>query len=131
MPPIRNFLKDELLFDNVYYQCNSQIALAWIKSTNKEFKSFIRNRVVEIRKNTLIENWHYCKTKENLSYLIKLKQIIDFNSNKLWWNGAIFLKAHDVFENKGVIEIDIIEEKSKNTFTCLSGINGRLSGLMT
>ena len=27
-----------------------------------------------------------------------------------------------IFENKGVIEIDIIEEKSKNTFACLSGI---------
>ena len=49
MIPIRNSLKDELLFDNVYYYCNSQIALAWIKSTNKEFKTFIRNRVVEIR----------------------------------------------------------------------------------
>ena len=49
MIPIRNSLKDELLFDNLYYYCNSQIALAWIKSTDKEFKTFIRNRVVEIR----------------------------------------------------------------------------------
>ena len=38
---------------------------------------------------------------------------------------------HDVFENKGVIEIDVIEEKMKNTFTCLSGIKRGLSGLMT
>ena len=48
MLSVRNSLKDELLFDNVYYWCDSQIALAWIKSTNKEFKTFIENRVTEI-----------------------------------------------------------------------------------
>ena len=65
MLSVRNSLKDELLFDNVYYWCDSQIALVWIKSLNKEFRTFIENRVIEMRKNSLIENWHYCKTKEN------------------------------------------------------------------
>ena len=73
-------------------------------------------------KRTLIENRHYCKTKEKPQHLIKHKQIIDLNNNKLWWKGPIFLKVRGIFENKGVIEIDIIEEKSKNTFACLSGI---------
>ena len=45
---VRNSLKDELLFDNVYYWCDSKIGLAWLKSTNKEFKAFIENRVTEI-----------------------------------------------------------------------------------
>ena len=73
-------------------------------------------------KRTLIENRHCCETKKKPSDLIKRKQIIDLSNNKLWWKGAIFLKVRDIFENKGVIEIDIIEEKSKNTFACLSGI---------
>ena len=30
--------------------------------------------------------------------------------------GPIFLKEHDIRENKDVIEIDIIKEKSENTF---------------
>ena len=55
MLSIRNSLKNELLFDNVYYWCDSQIALAWIKSTNKEFKAFIENRVTEIRKNSKLK----------------------------------------------------------------------------
>ena len=59
------------------------MALAWIKSRNQEFKTFIENRVMEIRKNTLIENWHYCKTKENRSDLITCKQIIALNNNKV------------------------------------------------
>ena len=45
MLSFRNSLKNQLLFDNAYYWCDSQIALAWIKSTNKEFKTFIENRV--------------------------------------------------------------------------------------
>ena len=59
------------------------MALAWIKSRNQEFKTFIENRVMEIRKNTLLENWHYRKTKENRSDLITRKQIIALNNNKL------------------------------------------------
>ena len=64
MLSFRNSLKDELFFDNVYYWCDSQIALAWIKLTNKELKTFRENRVTEIRKNTIIENSHVCKTIE-------------------------------------------------------------------
>ena len=125
MLPVRNSLNDVLLF-HVYYQCESQIALAWIKSTNKEFKRFIEKRVIEIRRNTSIENWHYCKTKENTSDLITNKQIIDLIKNKIWWEGPIFLKEHDIFENKDVTEIDTIEQKSKNIFVCLSGIKIKL-----
>ena len=77
MLSVRNSLKDERLFDNVYYWCDLQIALAWIKSTNKEFRTFTENRVTEIRKHNIIENWHYCKTMENPSNLITRKQIID------------------------------------------------------
>ena len=98
-----------------------------MKSTNKEFKAFIENRVTEIRKNSIIENWHCCKTIENPSDdLITRKQIIDLNSSKLWWERRIFLKEHDIFENKDVIEIDIIEEKRENTFVCLSDIKDQV-----
>ena len=63
---------------------------------------------------------------ENPSDLITRKQIIDLNSSKLWWEGPIFLKEHDIFENKDVIEIDIIEEKRENTFVCLSDIKDQV-----
>ena len=62
----------------------------------------------------------------NPSDLITPKQIIDLNSNKLWWEGPIFLKEHDIFENKNVIKIDIIEEKHENTFVCLSDIKDQV-----
>ena len=63
---------------------------------------------------------------ENPSDLITRKQIIDLNSSKLWWEWQIFLKEHNIFENKDVIEIDIIEEKRENTFVCLSDIKHKV-----
>ena len=63
---------------------------------------------------------------ENPSDLITRKQIIDLNSSKLWWEGPIFLKEHDIFENKDVIEIDITEVKRENTFVCLSDIKDKV-----
>ena len=48
------------------------------------------------------------------------------NNKNLWWEGPIFLKEQDIFENKDVIEIDIIEEKSENTFVCLSDIKDQV-----
>ena len=63
---------------------------------------------------------------ENPSDLITCKQIIDLNSSKRWWEWPIFLKEHDIFENKDVIEIDIIEEKRENTFVCLSDIKHKV-----
>ena len=38
----------------------------------------------------------------------------------------MFLKEHDIFENKGVIEIDIIEEVSEKTFVCLFNIRDQV-----
>ena len=93
MLSVRNPLKYELLVGNVYYWCDPQIALAWIKSTNKELKTFIKNRVTETRKNTFTKNLHSCKTKENPLDLITRKQIIDLNSNKLWWEGIYVPKV--------------------------------------
>ena len=53
MLSVRNSLKDEFLFDNVYYWCDSQI-----------------------RKKSLIENWNYCKTVENPSDLITASKLL-------------------------------------------------------
>ena len=38
----------------------------------------------------------------------------------------MFLKEHNIFENKDVIEIDIIEEKSEKTFVCLFNIRDQV-----
>ena len=42
----------------------------WIKSFEKEFDTFIENRLQEIRKLTDIKQWSYIETKHNPADLI-------------------------------------------------------------
>ena len=60
-------LKEELCINGVYLWSDSKISLAWIwiKAENKEFKTFIQNRVIVIRKNTQEFEWNYCRSVDN------------------------------------------------------------------
>ena len=64
---------------------------------------------------------------ENPLDLIQRRQIINLNNNNLWWEGQIFLKELDIFENNDIFEIEIIEVKNENTFVCLSDIKDHYS----
>ena len=44
---------------------DSQIALCWISSEKKRLSLFHRNRVVQIRRGTDLENCYHVKTEEN------------------------------------------------------------------
>ena len=51
---------------NIYCFTDSTIALAWrIRSTDKEYKTFVQNRVIQIRSLVNVNNWFYCRTIEN------------------------------------------------------------------
>ena len=89
---VLNTFQGEILISYLYAWTDSQVSLAWIKALHKEFQTFVQNRVVEIRKNILPENWSYCSTKVNSSDLItRLDKNIDLSKNSLWWRGPCFL----------------------------------------
>ena len=44
-------VKDEIVFDKITCFTDSQVSLSWIKAEAKELKTFVQNRVIEIRKN--------------------------------------------------------------------------------
>ena len=44
-------LQNDIVIDSVYCWTDYQIALGWIGSVNREFKTFVPNRVLSIRKN--------------------------------------------------------------------------------
>ena len=82
-------LEAELFINKVFYWSDSKISLAWIKSINKEFKPFIENRLVEIRKNVGINDW-YCRRSEVNPVDLISRSGNDINS-KMWFNGPEFL----------------------------------------
>ena len=51
---------EELEFSRVMCCTDSQICLAWIRATQKEFKTFVQNRLLEIRGIVTPDKWNYC-----------------------------------------------------------------------
>ena len=87
--------KNDIVINSVYFWTDSQILLAWIRSINKNFKTFVQNRVLSIRKNVDYSNWRYCKTKESPANIItRVNKNFDEN---LWWNGPSFLRDINSF----------------------------------
>ena len=119
---VNNALKNCVNFDKMYLWTDSKVTLSWIKAIGKEFKAFKENRLREIRNDTDIENWSYCATKFNPGDLITLagitKKIIE---NKLWWEGAEFLKLkkEQMFEFS-IPKSNFDTEVRKPFSTCLS-----------
>ena len=66
MVAVRNSLQPQLTSLDVRCYTDSQVALYWICSKDKEWKSFIRNRVREIRRNVHPDLWNHCPGKPTL-----------------------------------------------------------------
>ncbi|XP_073967400.1 uncharacterized protein [Choristoneura fumiferana] len=78
--------------EQVFAWSDSQVALAWIKGDPVRWNPFVKNRVNEINKITVIQDWYYVNTKQNpadpASRGLLPRKLL---SNSLWWNGPIFL----------------------------------------
>ena len=70
--------------------------MSWIKAEQKELKTFVQNRVIEIRQNVKPDNWFYCRTKENPADLVTRIEG-DGVQNPLWWEGPDFLKLTNIY----------------------------------
>ena len=84
---------NEIIIDNVYCWSDSQISLAWIKAVDKEFRVFVQNRVVDIRRNVNPNSWFYCRTYDNPADIITRFKTESLESLHMWWNGPCFLKS--------------------------------------
>ena len=105
---VLNSFKGEIDISSLYAVSDSKVSLAWIKSYNKEFVTFVQNRVVEIRQNVPSEKWNFCSTKLNPTDLItRLAKNINLTKNSLWWRGPHFLFE----ENQNYSKIDDYDNK--------------------
>ena len=114
---VLNAFNKEIVIDNVYCYSDSQISLAWIKAVEKEFKVFVQNRVVDIRKNVNPDNWFYCRTYDNPADIItRFKTIESLESLHLWWHGPSFLMSSNdttdkEFDDSYDVNIDLFQEE--------------------
>ena len=100
MNSVEKALSKVLKISESYFWTDSQITLAWIGAHEKEFQTFIENRVQEIRKLTNVKSWFYCNTKNNPADLLtRLQKIEDFQNCKKWWFGPEFLHEKTINYN--------------------------------
>ena len=87
---------------------DSQIALHWVSSSNKPLKQWARNRVIEIRRFTLPEQWKYVRSKDMIADLgtrkgVKNEQV---DQDSVWKNVFELMKLESSqFPTKTVKEI--------------------------
>ena len=96
-------VQNEIDTSNVSCHSDSQISLAWIKGVDKEFKTFIQNRVLEIRSKVRADKWFYCRSKENPADIIT-RVNIDSLLNDTWLKGPNFLFESINFEDDLVVD---------------------------
>ena len=96
MVNVSSALAKEISLEALYCYGDSEIAIAWIRASSKEFKTFVQNRVVKTRKNVSKEKWYYCKTDENPADIITRED--KDPTSTLLWNGPKFLHNEQEFQ---------------------------------
>ncbi|XP_035233257.1 uncharacterized protein LOC118205074 [Stegodyphus dumicola] len=102
-------LLDQKKSSRIFYWTDAKIVLCWIKGTSTKWKSFIANRVNEIRKLTQPTEWFYCSTKENPADVMTRGVQIDFLVNcSKWWSCCDFLTCSEIPHQD--LSIEVVEE---------------------
>ena len=92
MNNVRETLKGSVTITETFCWSDSQIVLFWLANTNKTLKTFVQNRVIEIRKLAPPEIWKYCPTKENPADVASRGgTALSIRDSKKWWKGPDFL----------------------------------------
>ena len=106
---IFNVLKEDVEIHDCFYWSDSMICLAWIKSTDKEYKTFIENRLSKIRSQVPPDKWRYCKSEENPADVItRFKCHSD--KHGLFYNGPSLLRS--CIENHSELDKELMNDDS-------------------
>lgn len=115
-----------LNFSKINYYTDSQIVLAWIKQS-ADYKTFVANRVAEIRRLTNPSDWNYVRSGDNPADALTRGVSTDKISNMaIWWQGPNWLKNNEVNETD-ISQINLIDlpetKKTTATFMALDEFN--------
>lgn len=82
--------------DRVICWLDSEIAQWWINGTEKEYKVFVQNRVVEIRKLVDPKSWRHVPSEQNPADILSRGSLAsDLKEMRSWWSGPEFLEMSE------------------------------------
>ena len=92
MKSVKKALGSQVIILDHFYWTDSIVCLSWIKAFDKEYKTFVQNRLNEIRELSNIEKWTYVKTNSNPADMLTKFSTDLFRPNSFWWERPQFLK---------------------------------------
>ena len=112
---VGDYLKETLTTEvnKVKYFTDSLITLYRIRNGPEKYKTWVANRVKEIRRRTQIDQWHFVPGQLNPSDLASrscdLKSLLD---NEFWWEGPNFIRREESNwpEIKALTRLEAIEQ---------------------
>jgi hypothetical protein len=116
---ITNVLEPEIELIEPTCHTDSQVALCWIKGVDKEWKQFVQNRVLEIRKLVPVTQWRHCPGTKNPADIPSRGASTSELSEKLelWLNGPSTIEpASELIESEdtGLSDDCLAELKAGN-----------------
>ena len=106
-------LKKELdisCVDEVFWT-DSKVVLGYITNTVKRFKTFVANRVQQIKEKTDVQQWRYVPTKENpADDASRGLNAARENSSSRWFQGPSFLWQEDKIWEKQTVNEELSED---------------------
>ena len=96
--------------DEVFWT-DSKVVLRYITNTVKRFKTFVANRVQQIKEKTDVQQWHYVPTKENpADDASRGLNAARENSSSRWFQGPSFLWQEDKIWEKQTVNKELSED---------------------
>ena len=128
MSTIAKGLEFELTLSSHYCFTDSMVSLCWIKGSDKTWKTFVQNRVAEIRRLVPTNCWRHCPGTENPADIpSRGTNPLELSTKVLWHTGPPWL-------GEGELSRSPDDEDSEHPEECLSELKKeqqQVHGLLT
>ncbi len=101
----------------IYFWSDSRNVLCWLRTTTKNLKAFVANRVQIIHNNSKLANWKKVPTELNPADIASRGAMVEkLVDNSLWFDGPEFLRTQNWPEQENLVKSPEAEEEIRIFF---------------
>ena len=105
---VKSAFEDQITIDKVCCWTDSLTALYWIRGIDKEWRTFVENRVKEIRGLVLPEFWDHCPGSENPADIpSRGMSVTNLTKSQTWFHGPEWLLSSEEYWPSTTLETEL------------------------